>query len=117
MKAFAKLMDHIIIYVAVSVSLLENLTGGVTERSVGYWGPLYPLEDENKKMNSLCFTNKISTTLETDGLVTASTFVMDKMNSGILGTPIQLLVFIPPEVDLIKIRNPWGFQFEWWDLE
>ena len=114
-KAFAKLHgSYYHLCGGFSVASLENLTGGVTERFVGYWGPLYPLEDENKKMNSLLF-NKISTTLQTDGLVTASTFVMDKMNMGIFGGHAYSVTGICslPEVNLIKIRNPWGIQFEW----
>ena len=114
-KAFAKLHgSYFHLCGGFSVASLENLTGGVTERFVGYWGPLYPLEDENKKINSLLF-DKIATTLQNEGLVTASTFVMDKMKMGIFGGHAYSVTGICslPEVDLIKIRNPWGIQFEW----
>ena len=114
-KAFAKLHgSYFLLKEGDCVESLLCLTGGVTQRFVGYWGPLYPLEDENKKMNSLLF-NKISKVFKTGGLVTATTFLMDKMNLGVFGEHAYSVtgIFSLPEVNLIKIRNPWGTPFEW----
>ena len=114
-KAYAKLHgSYFHLCGGFSVASLEHLTGGITERFVGYWGPLYPLGNGDKKMNNLLL-DKISSTLKTEGLVTASTFVMDKMNMGIFGGHAYSITGLCrlPDVDLIKVRNPWGIQFEW----
>ena len=113
-KAFAKLHGSYTHLVSgFTVAALECLTGGFTERFVGYDGPCYPLKRGG--IDTELF-DRITDVLDEGGLVCTGTLI-DNLNVGIFGGHAYSITgtYTIPEIDkrLVKIRNPWGTEFEW----
>ena len=115
-KAFAKLHgSYFHLSGGFTVAALEALTGGLTERYVGNLGPANPLRG-TKDINKDLF-QKISYVLSHGGLVCTGTLLMENLSKGIFGGHAYTITgayqIEQLNVQLIKIRNPWGNMVEW----